>query len=99
MENILKQLKENVESYEQMNGKAPDYVIMGWDLAYEIRRMKDVYKCTLSREYVYDIPVLETNITGVLALGTRCQQSKGNDSAMPSQICAVNRILGSGQMV
>lgn len=76
MENILKQLKENVEVYERLNGRGPDYIIMGWDLAYEIRRMKDVYKCTLSREYVYNIPVLETNITGVLAIGTRCGQAK-----------------------
>ena len=72
MDNVLKQLKKDVEQYEKMNACEPDYVILGWDLAYEVRRMKDVYKCTLSREYVYGIPVLETNITGVLALGTRC---------------------------
>ncbi len=35
MENILKQLKENVEVYERLNGRGPDYIIMGWDLAYE----------------------------------------------------------------
>lgn len=72
MEMQLKRLKENIEVYEKLNGSPPDYIIMGWDLIYEIRRMKGVYRCTLSREYVYDIPVLETNITGVLALGVRC---------------------------
>lgn len=72
MENVLKQLTEDVETYKKINGHEPDYVIMGWDLAYEVRRMKGVYRCTLSREYVYGIPVLETNITGVLALGMRC---------------------------
>lgn len=72
MEKVLKQLKEHMEEYKIVHGAAPDYIVMGWDLAYEIRRMKDVYRCTLSREYVYDIPVLETNITGVLALGICC---------------------------
>lgn len=72
MEKVLKQLKDRVENYKMVHGVVPDYIIMGWDLVYEIRRMKDVYRCTLSREYVYDIPVLETNITGVLALGICC---------------------------
>ncbi len=72
MENILKQLKVDVDQYKQLHGRAPDYIIIGWDLAYELRRMRSVYRCTLSREYVYDIPVLETNITGIMALGTGC---------------------------
>ena len=75
MENFLLRLKEDMVRYEEENHCAPDYVIMGWDLVYEVRHMKDVYKCTLSREYIFGIPVLETNISGVLALGIRCGQS------------------------
>ena len=80
MENVLRQLKEDVAVYTKDNGREPDYVVLGWDLAYEVRRMKEVYRCTLSQEYVYGIPVLETNITGVLALGTRCRHPEENSS-------------------
>ena len=76
MEKVLEQLKEDVKSYEILYGRTPDYVIMGWDLVYEVRRMKDLYKSTINREYILGIPMLETNITGVMALGTRCGGSK-----------------------
>lgn len=83
MENVLRQLKGHVEEYRKVHGVFPDYIVMGWDLVYEIRRRKDIYRCTLSREYVYDIPVLETNITGVLALGISCsdlqEKNKGSE--------------------
>ncbi len=72
MEKILEQLKEDVKNYEDVHRKTPDYIIMGWDLVYEVRRMRDVYKSTINREYIMGIPMLETNITGVMALGTRC---------------------------
>lgn len=72
MEKVLEQLKEDVKSYEILYRRTPDYVIMGWDLVYEVRRMKDIYKSTINREYILGIPMLETNITGVMALGTRC---------------------------
>ena len=72
MEKAVAQLKKDVRNFENTYQRRPDYVIMGWDLVYEIRRMKDVYKSTMSREYILGIPMLETNITGVMALGTRC---------------------------
>lgn len=77
MEKVLEQLKEDVKSYEVLYRRTPDYVIMGWDLVYEVRRMKDIYKSTINREYILGIPMLETNITGVMALGTRCGGIKG----------------------
>lgn len=84
MEKALEQLQENLNAYEVRNHKMPDYIIMGWDLVYEVRRMKDVYKSTMSREFIYGIPMLETSISGVMALGTRCTVKKnvytnGND--------------------
>jgi len=53
------------------NKKKPDYIVLGWDLVYEVRLKQEAYRSRLSEEYVFGIRILETNTTGIIAIGTK----------------------------
>lgn len=71
MESICQIIRSGIDSYERKNGQKPDYIVLGWDLVYEIRLRTNIYRGTLSEEYAFGIRILETNVTGIIAVGVK----------------------------
>lgn len=71
MESICQIIQHGIDFYEMKNKKKPDYIVLGWDLVYEVRLKQEAYSSRLSEEYVFGIRILETNTTGIIAIGTK----------------------------